>query len=138
MNDYRWDELVIGLAHRFEVVVTEAMLSRFVADSGDTNPLHTDPSYARAHGFSDVVLHGLLTSMFYSTLVGVYLPGRRALLQGADISFHKSVYAGQRLTVSGEVSYRNEAYRQAQLAATICSSEGLLLSKAILKVGVRD
>jgi acyl dehydratase len=50
-------------------------MERFREDSGDINPLHLDRDYARARGFPDVVVYGLLASSFYSTLVGVYLPG---------------------------------------------------------------
>jgi acyl dehydratase len=49
------------LGQRFaggERTVTAAELAAFTAVSGDRHPLHTDPSYARAQGFDQVLVHG--------------------------------------------------------------------------------
>ena len=85
MNSYRWDELSEGLSHQFEVQLTQSMLMNFLELSGDQNLLHTDSEFARHAGFRDIIAHGMLTSALYSTLVGVYLPGRYCLLHGIDV-----------------------------------------------------
>jgi 3-hydroxybutyryl-CoA dehydratase len=136
MNAYRFDELAVGLGHAFTVTVTAAMVDRFRADTGDDNPLHADPTFAAEFGHPGVVVFGLLTASFYSTLVGVHLPGRHALLHGVDVGFLRPVYVGDTLTVAGAIAYRNEAYRQLELAATIHNQAGVKVSKAKLKVGV--
>jgi 3-hydroxybutyryl-CoA dehydratase len=76
MNEYRWEELHVGLRHEFDVTLTDEMLGTFRALSGDTNPLHGDREFAVRAGFPGAVAFGLLTSAFYSQLVGVYLPGK--------------------------------------------------------------
>src|SRR5262249_31210425 len=100
MNEYRWDDLKIGLRHEFEVTVTPAMMTAFAAMSGDENPLHVDAAYATRAGFRAPVAFGLLTSSFYSQLVGVHLPGRFALLHGIDVDFVTPAFAGEVLRVS--------------------------------------
>lgn len=35
-------------------------LRRYATASGDLNPLHLDPDFARAAGFDDLVVHGML------------------------------------------------------------------------------
>jgi 3-hydroxybutyryl-CoA dehydratase len=137
MNSYAWDELVVGLSAGFDVTVTAEMMERFRADTGDNNPLHIDSSYAQAAGFEDRVVYGLLTASFFSTLAGVHLPGARCLLHGINATFHAPVYAGDRLTVSGEVDYRNESFRQAELSCRITNQAGKRVASARLKVGVR-
>jgi 3-hydroxybutyryl-CoA dehydratase len=137
MNAYEWDDLVVGLKARFDVDVTAQMMERFRADTGDVNPLHLDPDYARRAGFEDRVVYGLLTASFFSTLAGVHLPGARCLLQGINATFHAPVYVGERLTVSGEVDYRNESFRQAELSCCITNQAGKRVASARLKVGVR-
>ena len=82
MNEYRWEELALGLKHEFEATFTEEMARSFAEISGDVNPLHVDRDYAVSAGFSGLVLFGMMTSSLYSKLVGVYLPGKYALLQG--------------------------------------------------------
>lgn len=137
MNALDWNALGLGVWAEFDVVVTQDMLERFRADTGDHNPLHHDSDYALKEGFEGPVVYGLLTASFLSRLAGVHLPGERCLLQGVDASFHKPVYVGDRLTVRGEVTYRNEACRQAEIACRITNQHGDRVVRARLKVGVR-
>lgn len=136
MNHYRFEDIKIGLREEFDVTVTSEMMEIFLKVSGDNNPLHTDTRYAANKGFKDLVVYGMLTASFYSTLVGVYLPGEFCLLQGINISFHKPVFVGEKLTISGEVSSIHEAFRQAEIKAYIVNQDGKKISKALIKVGL--
>ena len=136
MNAYRWKQLAVGLTATFSVEVTAAQLDHFRAAVGDTNPLHQDPEFARARGFGGVVGFGMLTAGFYSTLVGVHLPGRDALLHAVDASFLKPVYVDDRLVVTGTITYLNDAYRQLEIAAAITNQHGVKVSKAKIKAGL--
>ena len=135
MNSYSWDELSIGLRHGFDVTVTQAMMQSFSGLTGDVNPLHLDARYARGRGFADQVVYGLLASSFFSTLVGVHLPGRNALLQGINLAFQKPVYVGVPLHVSAEVTFLSAAYRRIELAGSIIAN-GEQMSKAKIFVGL--
>jgi 3-hydroxybutyryl-CoA dehydratase len=135
MNEYRVDHIPEGTVVDFEVDITQEMVDQFTKLSGDCNPLHTERGFALQSGFSGRVVHGLLTSAFYSRLVGVYLPGRRCLLQGIDIAFKYPVYIGDTLRVSGRVAYLNEAYRQLEVKAQITNQDGRKVSTAKIKVG---
>lgn len=136
MNAYTLRDIYVGLKEEFSVTLTEEMLGLFLSLSKDNNPLHVNAQYAKERGFKDRVVYGMLTSSFYSQLVGGYLPGKYALLQGIEISFHNPAYVGDEVTVSGEVSYINEAYRQIEIIGSIRNSDNKLLSKARIKVGV--
>jgi len=136
MNQYNWEDLKLGLKHEFHASVTDEMMDHFIHDFGDSNPLHVDTGYAKVHGFRARVVYGLLSSSFYSTLVGVHLPGQKCLLHGIDVTFVKPVFVGDELTISGEINYLNEAYKQAHIRAQITSGQGVLVSKARLKIGV--
>ena len=136
MKEYRWEEMRVGLGAAFEVTLTDQMMSAFADLSGDRNPLHVDPGYASSAGFPGPVAFGLLTSSFYSRLVGVHLPGRFALLHGIDVDFVAPAFVGDVLRVSGEVSYLTEAYRRVELRARIARADGKAISKAKIRVGV--
>lgn len=138
MNEHRWEDLVLGLSAELEVTVSDDMMARFLATTGDTNPLHTDARYAAGQGFAGRVVYGLLTASFLSTLAGVLLPGRRCLLHGVNVSFHAPVYVGDRLRVRGEVVYRNEVFRQAELACRVTNQHGAEVAAGKLKVGVLE
>lgn len=40
--------------------ITRESLALYAQASGDTNPLHLDPAFARQAGFDDVIVHGML------------------------------------------------------------------------------
>lgn len=136
MIDYQWGDLALGISAQFDVLLTSEMLTAFAALSGDVNPLHTDEQFARDAGFPGRVVFGMLTSAFYSRLVGMYLPGKRALLHGIDLEFKAPAFVGDTLTVSGKISFLNEAYQRLELKARILNQEGKLISKATIRAGL--
>ncbi len=128
----------MGLSHSLEVTVTQEMMDMFLQLTSDNNPLHTDKDFACGKGFRDRVVYGMLTASFYSTLVGVYLPGKYCLLHGIDVSFVNPVFIGDRLSIFGEVSYINEAYKQVEIKASITNHSGAKISRAKIKVGLNE
>lgn len=138
MNCYRINDIASGLSHSFEVTVTNEMLESFRTLSGDANPLHIDKEYAASRGFKDRVAYGMLTASFYSTLVGMFLPGRYALLQGVDASFVAPVFPGDVLTVFGEVISAHQVLRQIEIRAYITNQQGQKVSKAKIRTGIYE
>lgn len=138
MNKYKFDEIKVGLQEHVIISVDADKVDKFIEISGDTNPLHTNAKYSKSKGFLDKIVHGMLTSSFYSTLVGIYLPGKYCILQGIDVQFLKPVFIGDKLKVFGKVTYINSAYRQLEIKANILNQRNTKVSKAIIKVGVMD
>jgi|TARA_B100002003_G_scaffold185245_1_gene173616 3-hydroxybutyryl-CoA dehydratase len=137
MNQYRFDDIVLGMAHSFDVVITEEMVENFINITNDTNPLHSNDSYAKDKGFAGRVAFGMLVASFYSTLAGVYIPGKFSLLHGIDVSFNSPVYISDKLTIFGEVAYMNELYHQIEIKAYITRNKKKI-SKAKIKVGFHE
>lgn len=135
MKQYRWQDITIGLKHSFEAVFTEEMMDAYARLSGDFNPLHVDPEYAKAQGFPAQVVFGLMTSSLYSQLVGMFLPGKFALLQGIDIDFTAPAFPGETLSVEGEVIYLNEAFHRFEIKARIRNAARKSISRATIRVG---
>lgn len=138
MNHYSFEDLSVGQIEKFQTTVTASMMDAFLQITGDTNPLHTDAAYAKAKGFNSQVVYGMLTASFYSTLIGVHLPGEKALFNSINLTFNKPVYVGDEIIIEGEVVYLNEAFKQVEIAAKITSLAGEVLSKAKLKAGILE
>lgn len=136
MNNYTLSELTIGLKHSFTVQIDDHRMRAFLEISGDNNPMHVDSGYAISKGMNDRVVYGMLTSTFYSTLVGVYLPGKFALLHTIDIQFLKPVYIGDKLTVTGELISINALFSQIELKAHIVNQRSEKISRAKIKIGI--
>jgi len=138
MNSYKFVDINVGLEESISVRVNSEKQDKFLKISGDINPLHTDAEYSKSKGFSDRIVYGMLTSSFFSTLVGVYLPGKYSILQGIDIQFYEPVFIDDILTITGKVSYINEAYKQLEIKAVIINQDNIKVSKSTIRVGVID
>lgn len=87
----------------FEVDVGKQDALRFAELSGDWNPLHTDPDYAKKTEYRDPILHGAFSAGLLSRMAGMFLPGRECLLYGIKLKFVAPVIPPARLRVSGLV-----------------------------------
>ncbi|MBF0208630.1 MAG: dehydratase [Oligoflexia bacterium] len=138
MNELKIHDIQVGKKESFSMYINEDMMSSFLSTTGDTSPIHVHESYAKDLGFESKVVYGMLTASFYSTLVGVYLPGKYAVLHNIDISFNRPVYVGNRLDVTGEVISKNETFGQIEIRAIIKNDLDQTISKAKIKVGIRE
>ena len=87
MNDYAFYDIKVGFQESFEIKIDASKMEKFLDISKDINPLHNDIKFAKRMGFEGKVVYGLLTSSFYSTLVGVYLPGKYCILKELIFNF---------------------------------------------------
>lgn len=66
--------------------------------SGDRNPLHSDPTFARVAGFPAPILHGLATyGMACQALVLALCDGDAAAVRALDVRFTRPVFPGEAL-----------------------------------------
>ena len=138
MNSYRLSDLGLGMEERFCVAVTEDMLQKFLEISGDTNPLHTDAEFACGKGYPDKAVYGMLTASFYSTLAGVYLPGKHCLLWEVNTKFTAPVFVGDKLEISGEITEVNVQFGFIKIKARIKNQRGKTVSRANITAGVTE
>ena len=135
MNNYKFEDLKIGMSESFTVTVTEEMMDSFLNLSGDENPLHVDKEFALSQGYSDRVVYGLLTTSFISKLIGVLLPGRYCLLQGIELKYSKPVYVGDILIVRGVVDELHESVQRMTLKVEIINQDEKKVVKGKVEIG---
>jgi 3-hydroxybutyryl-CoA dehydratase len=71
----RYDEITLGMtASRTDEVTMNTILA-FAAVSGDDNPLHVNPEFAKQSSFGGIVAHGTLLAAYVSAVLGLKLPG---------------------------------------------------------------
>jgi len=137
MNEYTYEQIMLNQSESFRVEITEKMQNSFRELSGDINELHLSDGFAKDMGYDRKLVFGMLVSSFYSTLVGVYLPGKYCLFQECDIKFNNPVFVGDELTIIGEVVEKNDTFNRIKLKARIRNQEGKTVSRATLFVGVK-
>ena len=77
----------------------------------------------------------MLTYSLYSQLAGMYLPGKYCLLQRVDSYFHKPVYIGDTLTVSGFIKKKVEMGHTLVITAEIKNQDGDVVNSAKIEAG---
>lgn len=68
--------------------------------SGDSNPLHFDSESARAAGFQDRLVHGLLVASLFPRIISSHFP--RAIYVSQNIHFKLPVYVGEE--IAGDIT----------------------------------
>jgi len=137
INQFKFEELKINQIERFQVNINDGMINDFRKISGDVNPLHSDQSFAISKGYKDKVVFGMLTSSFYSKLVGVFLPGKFALLNSINIDFLKTVYANDLLTIEGEIIELDDRFKSIIIKSKILRNNELV-SRAKIRVSMHE
>lgn len=135
-NTYRYEELKVGQMESFVTSITEEKMNLFSRITGDVNPLHTNLDFAKHMGHPGIVVYGMLIASFYSTLAGMYLPGKYSLIHSVESKFLHPVYQGDELTVHGTITEKNDLFELLTIKAEILNQNGRKVSKAVMKVGV--
>lgn len=138
MNQYRFEDIYVGLKEEFQVTVTDEMMEQFCRITGDVNPLHKDEAFAKGKGYESRVAYGMLTASFLSTLAGVYLPGERSLIHSVESKFVKPVYVGDTLTISGQVTECNDTFSVFTMKTVISNQKGEKVLRGKMQIGVLE
>ena len=138
MNEYTIEEIQVGMSASFKKLITKEMEDSFRVITGDENPLHKEDDFAleiSGGNFKGHAAFGMLTASFYSTVSGMYLPGKYSLIHSFDeISFMKPVFVGDELTVNAEVIDKDEALKMIRLKIIIKNQDNKKVSRAKMKV----
>ncbi|MEY8389992.1 dehydratase [Lachnospiraceae bacterium] len=138
MNEYTINEIKIGTRAAFTKTITQEMEDTFRVISGDENPLHKDDMFANEISggkFSGHAVFGMLTASLYSTVAGMYLPGKYSLIHSfEELSFMKPVFVGDELTVEAEVTDKDESLKLIRIRVVIKNQNNKSVSKAKMKV----
>jgi acyl dehydratase len=141
MKEYTYDEISVGQCETFTKTITIEMENAFRSVTGDENPLHRDDDFACEISRGNFQMHvtfGMLTASLYSTLAGMYLPGKYSLIHSLErIDFRKPVYVGDILTVSGIVREKHDDLKLIIIDVVVKNQNGKVVSKAGMKVLVQ-
>ncbi|MHA2185032.1 MAG: MaoC family dehydratase [Promethearchaeota archaeon] len=98
-----WENYEIGQSASFTKTITEEDVMKFAEVTGDYNPIHVNPEYAKTQMFGKQVAHGALSSGLISAVLGTKLFGPGILYGGQTVKFVKPVFFGDTLTAVATV-----------------------------------
>ena len=85
------------------VTPDEGLTKRYADASGDPNPIHTDPEFAKSAGLPGCILHGLWTMAQVARANNAAAGGDPRALKRLAVQFRGMGFPQQEVTVTGTV-----------------------------------
>lgn len=119
-------DLKIGQSYEMQRRFSEQDVKSFADLSYDTNPIHTDPEYARNSRFGRLIVPGFLSASLFSAIIGTKFPGIGSVYLNQNMIFRNPVFIDQLVKASVSVK---ELYPEKNrvLLETLCKDENDVL-----------
>ena len=109
-----YHDIEVGAVYHFHKKIHKEQVMEFARLIGDYNPLHTDPVFGEKSLFHKNIVHGMLTASLFSTLIGMYCPGKNSLYLSQTIQFKMPLFYGEtveaRATIMNKTLHRLTPY----------------------------
>jgi 3-hydroxybutyryl-CoA dehydratase len=115
LNGFYFEDLKVGTTDQFSKTVSEGDIQTFAKVSGDVNPVHLNPEYAKGTVFKSCIAHGILTASFISTAIGTRMPGPGCIYLAQSLKFKAPVRAGDMVKAVCTVTQLNESRKFAEI-----------------------
>jgi len=112
----------VGQIFYADHTLSQGDFDKFAQLSGDDNPIHVDPAFAKRTRFGKPVAHGMMLYGLICALLGRHFPG--AVQIGLRLMFPAPTFAGEAITVAAEILSIDK--KQMTLATTISNPSGEL------------
>ncbi len=86
-----------------KVTPDDGLTKRYAEASGDPNPIHTDPEFAKSAGLPGCILHGLWTMAQVARANNAAAGGDPRALKRLSVQFRGMGFPEQEVTVTGTV-----------------------------------
>jgi acyl dehydratase len=103
--------------HQFSY--TQEQVNLFAQVSGDTNPLHTDPEYAKGSIFGRCIMHGYLGGCVFTKIFGTLFYADGNIYMSQSMKFMKPMFADQMYEARLEVLEVDYAKNRARIQTNI-------------------
>lgn len=108
---HAFDEILEGQEETRLYQITPEVRSAFLAGFNDRSPLHIDLEFAKAAGYSRLIMHGSILNGFLSHFVGMVFPGRPAMLLSADLRYLQPCFLKDEIQLRVTVAQKNDTSR---------------------------
>jgi 3-oxoacyl-[acyl-carrier protein] reductase len=136
MGDMSKFDFYVGQREEIKHKIIQSDIEKFIALSGDNNPIHSDKEFALETHLKDPVAHGMLGVNFISTVIGNKLPGAGALWLSQTLEFVSPARVGDNLTIEVIVKSIFELEKILNLETLITKNNGEVVTRGTAKVKV--
>ncbi len=125
-----WDGVSVG--DKLPIIkhtVTQEAINQYADASGDHNPLHIDPEFAKGTFYGRTIAHGLMTLAFVSQMMTEWDWKGWAYGGEIDMAFLSPVFPGDEVNVSAEIT---AIEKRADGVHALCKLDVIVGDKTIL------
>lgn len=126
--DLKFTDIRVGSEYSFKKTISSLDVISFAKLTGDFNPLHVNSKYGKNSIFKQNIAHGMLVGSLFSTIVGMYCPGKKCLYLSQQLEFIKPVFFNQEVVIKGIVVGKSNAFK----VLTI-KTEALVSGKVVIR-----
>jgi phosphate acetyltransferase len=135
VENHTFDEIRIGDGAHLLRTLKDEDIQLFAAMSGDVNPAHVDPEYAKSTQFHGVIAPGMWGGALISTVLGTEYPGPGSIYLSQSLRFERPLHVGDTLDVRVTVTAKDERHHHVTLDCTCTDQEGqvVISGSALIK-----
>lgn len=129
-----FDELKVGDQAELTRTLSARDIELFAVMSGDVNPAHVDPEYAKSDIFHRVIAHGMWGGALISAVLGTELPGPGTIYLNQAFSFRRPVGLGDTVTVRVTVKEKKPEKKHVVMDCVCVNQNGDVVIKGDAEV----
>lgn len=129
-----FDEINVGDTASIVRTLSEQDIDLFAVMSGDVNPAHVDPEFARSDMFREVIAHGMWGGSLISTVLGTKMPGPGAIYLEQTLQFRRPVKVGDTITISVTATEKDGEKHRITFNCRCVNQEGKEVINGVAKV----
>ena len=126
--DMKFEDIKKGDEFAFTKKITRDDVMDFARIMGNFNPLHVDDEYGKRSKFGKPIVFGMQAASLFSTLLGMYCPGKKALCLSQTLNFRLPLFFEDTVTVKGTVIAINEAIKILTVKTEILKDDNVCIS----------
>jgi phosphate acetyltransferase len=129
-----YEEIQVGDSATLTRTLRPEDIQLFAVMSGDVNPAHVDPEYARSSMFREVIAHGMWGGALISTVLGTQFPGPGTIYIDQTLHFSRPVTLGDTITVTVTCKQKFDHNRHILFDCLCTNQDGLKVIRGTAEV----
>jgi len=122
-----FDEIRIGDSAGLTRKLARRDIDLFAIMSGDVNPAHVDPEFAKSDMFHKVIAHGMWGGALISTVLGTELPGPGTIYLDQSLRFLGPIRLGDTVTVTVTAREKDEKRHRISFDCKCANQDGKIV-----------
>lgn len=119
-----FDEISVGDSASLTRKLTQRDVDLFAVISGNVNPAHVDPEFARSDMFHKIVANGMWGGALISTVLGTELPGPGTIYLDQSFRFLGPIGLGDTITVTVTAREKDKTKNRITFDCTCVNQDG--------------